>query len=439
MPVSMESPATGEIVAASRPSSSTRSTAFSRCAVAIWASPFKAGLVSAAVYALLAAVFCPNRLGQSLHPYFVYLADAFLHGQLALVEIPPIVSDLSFFQGHYYLYWGPLPALLFLPLVALFGIGVSDAPLTIAMGGLNVALVSMSLAALSERGLAKLTIEKRAWLTAFFALGTVHVTLAPYARVWYTSQVVGLAMMAAAYLAALRLPRRSAPLVSGGFVAFAFLTRNSMLLAGLWIPWYLLMTRDRTDRLSAVKTVAAWLAPLGGAMVLTGVYNYLRFGNALEMGLTYHLMSSHLVADYQRYGAFNLHYLPTNLYYDFLTIPYLALFQGEQGSAFWRGGSLFLMSPVFFLAVLGAVRFWKSHGGVLTAVCLLGLVPTLLVMGTGFVQFGPRYTLDIMMPLLLLTARGVEDAPVSLLARLSMISFILYLPGAMLLGASWAA
>lgn len=140
---------------------------------------------------------------------------------------------------RFYLYWPPFPVVLFMPLVAAFGVGVSDAPLTLAAGGLNVALVAMLLKAMDRRGIARLSAAKRAWLTAFFALGTVHITLAPFPRVWFTALVIGFALSCGAYLAALWMPRSWGALLSGVLVGCAFLTRSVTLLAAIWVGWYL--------------------------------------------------------------------------------------------------------------------------------------------------------------------------------------------------------
>src|ERR1051325_6712994 len=48
--------------------------------------------------------------GVSLVPYYNYLADAFLHGQLHLRLLPPVLNDLVEYGGQFYLYWPPLPA-----------------------------------------------------------------------------------------------------------------------------------------------------------------------------------------------------------------------------------------------------------------------------------------------------------------------------------------
>ncbi len=401
--------------------------------LALWGSPVRAAATSIVVYALLAILFGPYGLGQSKNPYFVYLADAFLHGQFALTAVPPSTRDLSLYQGHYYMYWPPFPALVFLPLVAAFGIGVSDVLVTLLVAGLNVALVSTLLRALHAQKLVDLPLEKRAWLTAFFAIGTVQVTLAPYGRVWNSGMLVAFALLCSAYLAALRLPRRWAPLAAGALVGGAFLSRNSTLLAAGWIAWHLWTTRDRSDRLALAKIALMGLAPVVVAVMLQGGYNYLRFGSPLDFGLAYHLMSGRLQDDYQSYGAFSLHYVPINLFYDFVAFPLLSLFGIQPGADLWMGGSLFLMSPVFLLGVWGMARSWRLHGWALAASCVAGLLPALLLMGTGWIQYGPRYTLDITVPLLVATAMGASTAPTGLLARLSIFSFVIYLPGAVLL------
>lgn len=412
--------------------------AIERPFLSVWSSPLGAGIAAGIVYLLMATLFCANGLGQSPYADFVYLADAFLHGRLDLVHLPANVADLTYYQAHYYLYWPPFPAVVFMPLVALFGTQVSDAALNIPVGGLNVAIFSMLLKGLDERGVVNLLPDKRAWLTAFFAFGTVHLTLAPHASVWYTAQIVSFALLCGAYLGALRLPKRWSPLASGVLVACAFLSRNATLFAAIWIAWFLLRERDRSSSHSFARTALAGLAPICAAAILTGAYNYSRFGSPLEFGISFHLMSSGLVPDYQRYGAFSLHYLPTNLYYNFITVPYLSLLrQGMPTTEFWMGGSLFLMSPVFFLSILGFARSWNTHGRVLAASCLAGMVPMLLIMGTGGWEFGPRYTMDFTVPLLVATAIGSARVSTATIARLTMVSIAVYLPGAILLGLKW--
>lgn len=65
----------------------------------------------------------------------------------------------------------------------------------------------------------------------------------------------------------------------------------------------------------------------------------------------------------------------------------------------------------------------------LAATILLVAIPILLLMGTGFVQFGPRYTLDFTIPLLLLTALGARRWPIWLLMVLTVAAVAQYVTG----------
>ncbi len=409
---------------------------FEQLALAVWTSPMASALIATGVYTLVAGAFGPVGLGQSRVAYFVYLADAFLHGHLDLISLPPIHLDLSLYKGHYYLYWPPFPALLFMPLVAALGTGISDAPLSLISSGLNVWLVSTLLAALDEKGIARLSPAKRAWLTLFFAFGTVHVTLATNPSVWFTSQVIGFSLLCGAYIVALRLPRSWSPLVSGTLIGCVLLTRDSMVLAGGWIVWYLIISRDRADRYSLARIFLGVVAPVAAAAALLAVYNYLRFGNPMETGLAYHQMNPVFRDNYDKYGVFSLHYLPSNLYYDFLYFPYWRLLRGSVDLSFFYGGSLFLLSPALFLSVIGVLRQWRSNGWALAASCVLGFAPALLVMGPGVVQFGPRYSLDIAVPLLVAAAVGATSVSTRVLRWLCLISLAMYLPGAIFLRAT---
>ena len=98
------------------------------------------------------------------------------------------------------------------------------------------------------------------------------------------------------------------------------------------------------------------------------------------------------------------------------------------------GGSLFLLSPLFFGAF---AAFWKPRSSWALWALLLSIlitnIPILLLMGTGWVQFGPRYTLDFSVPLLLLTALGIEKWKVSLSFILTIASIVQFFFGLKLL------
>src|SRR5690349_21420606 len=80
------------------------------------------------VLALLAIVFAfwwfgAGTLWRSSHwAHYIYLADAFLNGQLHLARVPNDAGDMAVIGGtKLYVVFGPFPALLLIPLVPFFG------------------------------------------------------------------------------------------------------------------------------------------------------------------------------------------------------------------------------------------------------------------------------------------------------------------------------
>jgi len=98
------------------------------------------------------------------------------------------------------------------------------------------------------------------------------------------------------------------------------------------------------------------------------------------------------------------------------------------------GGSLFLLSPLYF-AVFWAFKSRTQYTSkiVLSISITLTNIPILLLMGTGWVQFGPRYSLDFVVPMLILTAMGIKSWPNRIIALLVLVSIIHYFVGLYLL------
>ena len=127
---------------------------------------------------------------------------------------------------------------------------------------------------------------------------------------------------------------------------------------------------------------------------------------------------------YEKYGFVNLVYLPTNLYYHFIYFPM------PWSNDSYMGGSLFLMTPVYFAAFFG---LWKGRHETATWMALVtfvaGYLPYAFWFSTGWGQVGPRYLLDLSVPLLLLTARGIKGWSAWILLALFGIAFYIYFKG----------
>lgn len=388
-------------------------------------NPVYGFLVALIVYLILASLGGnPFRVRETA--YFNYLADAFLHGQLYLRLQPETVHDLSFFHGHYFLYWPPMPAVVLMPFVAIFGVNFSDVFFTILVASLNVSIVAALLRAADRKSIIQLDAERRALIVLFFALGTVHVVLALVGRVWFTAQELGFLFVSLAYLAAIQLDGATSFWITGLCMACAVLTRNHLIFTGVWPAYYLLRKNWNHRPQLFLHVVYAVLPILTFGLLFLG-YNYARFGSPFELGIQYHNMSTFFVEDYQKYGAFNLHYLPINFYYQYVFYP-LPLREET-----FLGGSLFLLSPLFFYAFQAIAKGYRNPDVWAWLLSILATsIPILLLMGTGWVQYGPRYTLDFTVPLLLLTAYGVQQASKRVLTWLTILSILQYIPGILL-------
>lgn len=335
--------------------------------------------------------------------YFHDLADAFLHGQLHLRN-PSNTHDLVIFGGRHYLYWPPVPALVFMPLVAIWGPVLSDNLVGALVGTANVWLLMQCCRALSQRCAAGLQSRDVAALGLFWGLGTVHFYLTSTAEVWYISQIMAQTWLLAAVLCF--LSGRSM-LLSGLFFALAAYTRNDLVFAGFFFFALHRILLPQRRGVGLLKDALLFAAPFVACSVLNGWYNWARFGDAFENGLQYHQMSHHFAEDFRRYGYFSLHYLRYNFYVEVLHAPTLIskppfIQLEEEGFGFlWASPLFFLLLPTIglWLYHLVAARrgvpssYWWLSGGSMAAAVPIALT-IFLIMGTGWVQFGARYTLD---------------------------------------------
>jgi hypothetical protein len=393
-----------------------------------WNQPLPAMILAGLIYlGISSTAGAPWRL--STAPYYNLLADAFLHGQLHLRVIPADTIDLSLFQGHYYLYWGPLPAVLAIPLVALFGIQVSDVLQTLFFSAVNVGMLALVLKAAVERGVIHLKPVQRAILVLFFALGTAYTPITGSGHVWQMAQVESILFAFLAALATFKMEHGKAFFFTGCAMAGILLTRSSAVFIAIFLAWYLLQQHWGLGLRRLARYCGLGLLPVLLALLLTGLYNTLRFGSPLETGLSYHLMSAYFANDFYQYGVFNIRFIPQNIYYTYFFYPYSFNPLGVTV----RCGSLFLLSPLFFCAIYGVWKYRKqAMPWVLLASILLANIPILLLMGSGSSLFGPRYTLDFILPLLLLTSLGMEGLPTAYASLLMIVSALQYLLGSLI-------
>lgn len=354
-------------------------------AVAIAAFGLAAALVAALVYRALGEQGGVNS--------YALLADALLHGRF---DSPTCFdSDCARFLERIYVIFPPVPALVAAPLVALFGPGASG---FIVLSGALTAVTGWAWRRIGARvGLAR---DARVWLTLAFLFGTPTIYVALRGDgVWFFAQVVALALVSLALLAA--LDRRLA--LAGLLIGLAFLSRQMAIFLA---PFLFAIARPKEARLiqfdrEFVADALRLGLPILACIAAYCAYNYARFGAPFETGYG-HIAAYPAETDRNfitwrilDLGLFSKDYLVFNLAHMFLQGFHLE-FGGKYLTELVRmdpmGTSIIAASPFVLYAFYAKPDAKLLVGSAVIAV-VCGI--TLFYHSNGFSQHNvQRYALD---------------------------------------------
>lgn len=356
---------------------------------------------------------------------FFFLADAFLHGRTWLT-FEPYQWDQIVIGNRTYVPFGPLPAILLMPLVAALGVdraGTLEPGINTLLAAACVALLWVLLGRMRVRR----TVD-RLWLCALFGFSSPIWWIADRGGVWHTGQLVAtvLTMVCLVELWGLRRPWLIGLVAGAAFLArptLAFaLPVYAVLLLGSW--------RLPLGRVAIVRLVAFSIAVVP-SFAFFAWYNATRFGSPLESGYALAAVPAFLEAQ-RRQGLFSSAHLGMNVDQMFLRLPtFLGSFPFLVPDGY--GMSIFLTSPGLLIAVGAA---WRSREArLLLAAAALVLLPTLFYYGGGWKQYGYRYALDSMPFVVALCGLAVARmGRIPLLGRLLIVFGI----GVNLIGVYWA-
>jgi len=395
-------------------------------------------------FAVLAAVAGSRLLHQSPDPHFIYQADAWLHGELAIrgpvkgddwAKVETVVlddgrtvrgrrlSDRRTFRiagggtvsvdhiretrgSTYYVSFPPFPALLLLPQAAIGGRQGNDVLPTVVLAALCLPLAFACLRRLAQAGFSARSERDDVMLVAVLAFGSVFFFSAVQGKVWYTAHVVGVAL---ALIYAWSSIEARHPVVAGLALGCAAVTRTPM---AFMFPLFVLEAWRMAgpvgpDRRAFARDVARRLilfaAPVIVIAAIAVAYNLVRFGEPTEFGHTY--LDVRQQAQIERYGLFNYHYLARNLAVAFTLLPEL------PGKSPWvqisgHGLAMWVTTPLVWLLLWPRERNAMHRALWITVACVA--VPTLFYQNSGWVQFGYRFSLDYLAFLILLLAVGAR-------------------------------
>lgn len=391
------------------------------------------------IFLLCSGVYGATSAGRLLRPssdnHYVHLAQAWLEGRLDVGSEPPGTNDWACFDtidrgpcppGRYsfsgvgaeryrwYVSFPPLPAVLLLPLVAVFGLTTLDALYWTLFAALGPVCLFLALRFLRESGRSPRSIREDLLVTALFALGSVYYFVAVQGTVWFAAHVVATSFVCLYLLFGFGARR---PFSAGLCLALAFLCRPATLLLA---PFFLLQAwsaaTDREGRRSEpprhlVRSISSFALPLALVIAAAMWHNAARFDDPFELG--HRFLQVRWRSRIETWGLFSTHYLPRNLAVFFLSLPWLLesspfIRISRHGLAFWFT-SPFLLWGVWPKNLDATIlSLWAAI--IPTALC------TLLYQNTGWVQFGYRFSLDYLPLLFVLLALSGRRFGLSFLA-----------------------
>ncbi|MHB8148289.1 MAG: hypothetical protein ACYDGM_13665 [Vulcanimicrobiaceae bacterium] len=330
-------------------------------------------------------------------PYnnYVLLAQALLHGHV-WIDWPGAYIDALAYNGAHYVIEAPMPALLLMPFVAVFGLSTNQTLLAVVLAGVAIGATYE----LGERF--NVPRARNLWICAFLLAGTDLLWCAMLGDVWFIAHVSAVCFT---MLALCELAGRKRGWLVALWAVCALASRFTFVLA-LPVYGYLLATDGEglfvlSERARlAVLTFCIALVPCA---VLFVWYNLARWGTWSDIGYTawYHQDQAGMPTG----SPFRLLYLPYQLVSFFVQaptiLPEFPWLRPELG-----GVALTWTSPALILAFFARKPLrWVAALWVLVVLCA---APNFVYYVNGFAQFGMRHALDFepfLVALMLLFAR----------------------------------
>lgn len=351
--------------------------------------------------------------------YFNPLATSLRSGRVD-IDPPGDSYDLVHYHGKWYLPWGVLPALFLIPLQIVKGGFVPTIYLSVFFGSLNVCVAYLLLMRMRREFFPGMKTRDILLYTVLFAFGTMNFYVGTLGSVWHVDQIVTSFFGNLALYVVFKKNRTDRDYVfSSVLLACALAGRGTIVLLCV-VPAILFIWDYHKERTYSFFTLIQKGFSLFGIPALVGIawfcaYNYLRFGNVFEYGYNFIIESPYLEEVRKTHGIMSLAHLPTNMWHMFVDTPSLRWNSEITFGINLKGNSILFLTPPFLAALLATPvskvgRKWRVDPYLLALWCgtIITMIPSLLIYSTGWMQFGYRYSLDVISPLLLLVVFGMR-------------------------------
>jgi len=304
-------------------------------------------------------------------------------------------------RKDWYVSFPPFPAVVMIPLTAIFGYNVNDVLFTVLNGALNCMLLFLLLEFLVRQGLSSRTRRENLVLALLFCFGTVHFFSSIRGQVWFTAQILGVAINIW-YISCAIGNRR--PFLAGLAIACGMATRTTIAFAAVFFALELFRDGDRLRWPGfghLLRKGLPFAAPIVVGGILLMLMNYFRFDNPMEFGHTF--LADGTRASIRDHGLFSMWFARANLG-AMLTNP--PVIDGVAPFVhITRHGLGLLWTSPFLLLVLWP-RVWGAFQRNLAITIAVIAIPLICYQNTGWSQFSFRFALDFLPFAMVLLAAG---------------------------------
>ncbi len=340
---------------------------------------------------------------------------------------------------RHYVSFPPTPALVMLPLAAIWHYHVNDVLVTLLFAAANALLLFLLLVTLQRKGYSTRSTGELLVLVFLYSFGTVAFFSSVRGEVWFTALVVGATFNLLYLHFALELRN---PLLAGLFLGLGVGTRVPLAFGFVFFALQLFLQKiawDRAGILRRVKQAALFATPLMVIGIALMLYNLARFGSPTEFGHRFLLDGTRpAIVDH---GLFSFWFLPQNLAAAFANVPQF-MGQFPYVKITGHGLSLFATTPIFFYLLwprkqqVEEASLPKYHLSLhtiiwITVACMAA--PGMFYQNTGWLQFGYRFAMDYLPLLIMLLALDARRMS-KLFYALVLVSFAVNLFGAITFG-----
>ena len=335
-------------------------------------------------------IYVLTSAGHTPYDYFARLAQSFVSGRYWLEEGKPWLNELiPAGENRYYVPYAPMPALVLVPFVFVWGDSFYQEYLGFILGA-GIVLLTMILALKLNANLKEII-----WVGLTIGLGSIIWYMSSSGSTWYVGQLTAAFFLTAALVSVFSVSSNN--FITGLMLGAAYLARPHVIFA---LPVFLYLCVNKDKSLRKLLNLFFGMSPF---LIFNFSYNWIRFNTIFDKG--YLLIPGVLEEPWFEKGLFSLNYVPRHLKIIFAKLPiYENKFPFILPS--WEGMAIWLTTPVF-VSVFRAPFRSRLVKMIWASILLISIV--VFSHGTtGFAQFGYRFAVDfypLLMFLLILSLK----------------------------------